>query len=158
MTKTFATVLLLALLGGLPQHTKCLCGKVSDDEVAHGANEVVEYKERAVRQIKGMVRYAYNETPVEDVVVEVFDITDDVKDHDAYQIASLKKRRAACLTGKDGRFCFDNLPSGRYVLRAGTRTSAGMQEVHMRINLDRHWWSRWLRSGKDIELELRPGT
>src|SRR5436305_15342504 len=100
MTKTIATVLLLALLGGFPQRPKCPCGKVADNEVAHGANEIVEYKERSVRQIKGVVRYAYNETSVEDVVVEVFDITDDVKDHDAYQIASLKKRRAACLTGK----------------------------------------------------------
>jgi hypothetical protein len=35
----------------------------------------------------------------------------------------LRRERAACVTAKDGSFCFVDLPSVHYVVRAGTRSA-----------------------------------
>jgi protocatechuate 3,4-dioxygenase beta subunit len=155
MSKVLLTTLILGLFAALSLNPDCHCLPASDADKPHGANMLIEHTGVTVTKIKGRVIYPDGE-PVNDAVVELFDYED--RDARPYQITQFQKRRAACLTGKDGRFCFTNLSSGLYALRIGTRTPAGMNEAHVKVNLDRRWWRRWLRPGKDIDVYLEPGT
>lgn len=153
-----ACLLLLIFVTMLPaQERNCNCRPASAEEVPHGANEVIEIRGKTVKRIQGVVSYTTGE-PVNAAVVELYDCKGITKDRSAYDIARERERLAACKTGTDGAFCFQGLPSGRYVLRAGTGKQEGRQEMYMTVSLDRHLWSRWLRTGKSIELTLRVGT
>jgi hypothetical protein len=111
-----------------------------------------------VKNLFGKISYS-DHGPVDDVVVEIYEPTDAYPDFKNGQIIRANSRRAACVTASDGAFCFPDLPSGRYFLRAGTRSSqGGMNYTQMRVNLDRRWWTGWFRRAKPIKLELRPGT
>jgi hypothetical protein len=150
-------IVLILIVGSLPARP-CSCQKALEHDLPHGANEDIEYSDRTVKRIQGRVVF-HDESPVEDVVVEVYQITREDKTLRPREIVRRRERRAACVTQKDGRFCFADLPSGRYLVRAGTRSaSAGMNEVFLRVNLDRRWWNRWYRIDKNIQLELTPGT
>jgi hypothetical protein len=151
MIKILTSILLLSSLGILASRPSCQCRPASEEDIPHGANERITYTERTVREIHGTIIYRTGE-PVKDVVVEVFDANG--ADNNLEQ----QKRRVACVTGEDGKFCFADLPSGKYVLWAGTRELDGMNDIHMRVNVDRRWWRSWFRSNKGIELELMPGT
>ena len=157
MGKIFLIVLLVGLSTAAAGRT-CSCLKASEEDVLHGANEDIEYSERRVKRIYGKVTFYYGDEPVKGAVVEIYDIPDANKSLKTHEIISRHARRDACVTASDGSFCFSGLPSGKYVLRAGTGESGGMNEVYMRVNVDRRWWSRWFRSGKAIELGLTPGT
>jgi hypothetical protein len=137
----------------------CACQKALEDDLPHGANEDIEYREKTVKKIQGQVLYRDDDEAVDDVVVEIYDINETDKNLTPSDIALRRERQAACVTPKDGSFCFPDLPSGRYILRAGTRSSsAGMNEAYMKVTVDRRWWSKWFRAGKRIKLELTPGT
>jgi hypothetical protein len=157
MSKLFLTTLVIALFAG-PSDRFCLCRTALEDDVPHGANEDIEYTKKTVKTVSGKVTYRYDDKSVGDVVVEIYDVSDDNKNLTNRQIIDRNARRTACVTESDGSFCFPGLPSGRYVIRAGTRSSAGgINDVHMRVTLDRRWWARWLRL-EVIKLELSPGT
>jgi uncharacterized GH25 family protein len=123
----------------------------------HGANQEIEVTAGTVKEIRGRV-IDPNGEPFNEVVVELYDYADADQKLGASALVETKDRRAACLTDKNGYFCFTNLKSGRYALRAGTRDVDGMNELFVKVRLERRWWIRWLRSGKDIELMLQPGT
>src|SRR6185295_421630 len=109
--------------------------------------------------IQGRVAYQHNDSPVADAVVEIYQITPEDEKLSAREIIRRRERLAACVTAKDGRFCFSELPSGNYVVRAGTSSAnAGMNDIYLKVRLDRRWWTRWFRSGRDITLGLTPGT
>ena len=149
--------MLALIIGWLPAR-RCTCQKAREHEQPHGANVHVEYSEKTVKSIKGRVVYHHDGSSADDVVVEVYEITPEDKKLNLREIALRRERRAACVTSKDGSFCFVDLPSGRYAVRAGTNSAnAGLNDVYIKVNLDRRWWSRWLRSGQ-INLELTPGT
>ena len=138
---------------------RCSCEKALERDLPHGANETIEYSEKTVKRIAGRVAYEHNDQPAEDVVVEIYEIPHADKKLKSHEIVSRRHRTAACITQKDGSFCFPDLPSGRYLVRAGARNAnAGMNEVKVRVNVDRRWWSRWFRSDKGIQLALTPGT
>jgi len=158
MSKLLLSGILIALAAGSFPDRLCSCQKALQDDRPHGANETVEYPDKTVKRITGRVSYSFNGAPAEDVVVEIYEITPADTKLKTHEITQRKVRRAACITSNDGSFCFTNLPSGRYLLRAGPRSSRGMNEVFMKVNLDRSWWSRWFRSGRDIELGLTLGT
>jgi uncharacterized GH25 family protein len=146
---------MLVFLGIVSQQPKCHCQLAQADDRAHGANQTIVLSHKTVKRISGRVLYQ-DGTPVSQAVVEVYENADSDK-VDAYRTTRTKERRAACLADESGRFCFRDLPSGRYLVRAGTRTSAGMQEIIVKVTLDRHWWSSWVRSNKEIEVDLEPG-
>lgn len=159
MSKLLLSGILIALAAGSLPDRLCLCRKALEHDLPHGANETVEYSEKTVKRITGRVTYWYNSEPAKDMVVEIYEITQADTKRKPHEIIMRRERRAACITSNDGSFCFPHLPSGRYLLRAGARSSnAGMNEVFMKVKLDRRWWSRWFRSGKDIELGLTAGT
>ena len=158
MSKLVLSIIIVAISAGSSSRL-CSCQKALEDDLPHGANIDIEYSEKTVKKIKGRVVYYYDDEPAEDVVVEIYDVIDEDKALMSRDIAIRRERRAACVTAKDGSFCFPDLPSGRYVLRAGARSSsAGMNEVYMKVTVDRRWWSSWFRSGKGITLGLTPGT
>jgi hypothetical protein len=102
--------------------------------------------------------YGYGDEAANDVVVEIYNINEADKSLRPREIALRRERRTACVTTQGGSFCFPDLPSGTYILRAGTRSSsAGMNEVYMKVTVDRRWWSKWFRTGKRIKLKLTPG-
>lgn len=147
---------MLTFLGAIPPKGRCLCQPASEEDVPQGANESIEYSEQTLKSIYGKVLFPTDE-PVEEAVVEVYDYTDADKKLDSYHLVRSKDRRTACLTDKDGSFCFTGLPSGRYLLRAGTRTRGGMNEVYVKVKLDKSWWKVW-RFQKGMNLTLTPGT
>jgi hypothetical protein len=152
------SLLVLAVLA-TPSGRTCSCRVASEDDVPHGANEDIEYNERTVKSISGTVTYQLVEGTIGDVVVEIYDVADTDRRLRSRTIVGYRARTAACVTASDGTFCFPNLRSGRYVLRAGIRSSnGGMNEVYMRVNLDRRWWTAWFRRHKPIRLGLSPGT
>ena len=158
MGKVVLSIIIVAISAGSSSRL-CSCQKALEDDRPHGANEDTEYSEKTLKSIKGRVVYYHNDEPADDVVVEVYSVAETDKNLRPREIALRRERRAACVTAKDGSFCFPDLPSGRYVLRAGARSSsAGMNEVYMKVTVDRRWWGNWFRSGKGIELGLTPGT
>jgi hypothetical protein len=157
MGKLLFSALLISLLAA-PAGRTCSCSEASGRDVPYGANEYIEQKEATVKRVLGKVTLAYGEQPVQDAVVEVYAVPDVDRHLEAYKIAGKHPRRAACVTGADGSFCFPDLPSGLYVLRAGAGRPSGTNEVYMRVVVDRRWWSKWFRPGKAISLGLAPGT
>jgi len=150
---------MVALVVGLLPTPRCTCQKAGEHDLPHGANEDIEYPEVTIKSIKGRVVYGHDGSRADDVVVEVYEIEPADKKLKAREIVMRRDRRVACVTSKDGSFCFVDLRSGSYLVRAGTASAnAGMNEVYIKVNVDRRWWSRWLRSGKEIPLELTLGT
>lgn len=159
MSKLLLATIVFALIVGSAPARRCACQKALDRDLPHGANEDVEYSEKTVKRIRGRVVYSNNGRPVDDAVVELYAITPDDKNLKTQEIIVRRPRRAACVTSNDGSFCFTDFPSGNYLLRAGTRSpNAGMNEVYIKLKLDRRWWTSWFRSGKELTLELTPGT
>ena len=150
-------LVILTLLSVLPDNRKCSCQPALESDLPHGANEAIEYKSKTVSRIHGRVTLPNGE-PVQEAVVEVYDCPDRDKDKRAYEIVESGKRRMACLSDEDGNFCFMGLPSGWYVLRVGTRASAGMDESYVKVRLDRTWRRSWLRSGRALEVRMHLGT
>ncbi|MFL6231055.1 MAG: carboxypeptidase-like regulatory domain-containing protein [Pyrinomonadaceae bacterium] len=137
------------------QKDKCQCQSALEDDYPHGANEEIEIRGGTVKSIRGKVIYPNGE-PKEGAVVEVYSYASSDKNLRPYELVREKKRIAACLTDENGRFCFTGLPSGKYVVRAGTRISEGMQEIYVVTSVERHWWRRW-RSKNELNIRLELG-
>lgn len=157
MSKLLLFGLLLLLVATYTSDQSCSCQKASADDLPHGANETIEYAETTVKTVAGRVVNPLEE-PVEAAVVEIYEIPSANNRLKSYELVGERQRKIACITSEDGSFCFPDLPSGHYLIRAGTGHSAGMNEVFMKVKVDRRWWSRWFRRSKKIELELPLGT
>jgi hypothetical protein len=59
------------------------------------------------------------------------------------------------MTGENGAFCFNKLPPCRYLLRAGTRKSAGINQIHAIITV---LAKNQKTSTEEIELTLSLGA
>jgi hypothetical protein len=135
--------------------TGCPCTKAMEDDLPHGGNMVVEFRSGNMKRITGRV-FDPAGASLSDVVVEVYDLPN--TGADAYHFVREHTRRTACITGADGSFCFSDLPSGKYLLRAGTRSQRDMNEVYMKVIVDRGWFAGLFRRSKPIKLELSLGT
>jgi hypothetical protein len=155
--KPILVILGFLLLSVSLQEPKCPCLKAADQDEPHGANELIEYSHKTVKRIHGRVVDPTG-APIDEAVAEVYSYSDADTKIDPYKFTRSQERLAACVTNKNGNFCFSNLKSGNYLLRIGTLHSAGFQEVFIRVRLDRSWWSSWFRSGKVMEVALPLGT
>jgi hypothetical protein len=159
MSKLLLSSIVFALIVVSLPERRCSCQKALEQDLPHGANETVEYGEKTVKTIRGRVTDPLGAVLPDGVVVEVFEMASADRKLSPTKIVTERERRTACVTANDGTFCFADLPSGWYLVRAGTRSShAGMNEVYLKVKLDRRWWSRWFRSDKDIDLQLTLGT
>jgi protocatechuate 3,4-dioxygenase beta subunit len=124
----------LVLVSFLSGSLQCNCKTIPANETSHGANEFVLIADIKVNRIAGKVLLP-NEEPVNEAIVEVFNYSSSSTDYKDVDSALNSEKRAACMTGKTGAFCFDKLPPGRYLLRAGTRKSAGINQIHAIITV-----------------------
>ena len=145
------SLILVSLLSGSSQ---CNCKTVPANETSHGANEFILIDELKVNEIAGKVLLP-DEEPVNEAFVEVFNYSSSSIDHKDVDAALTKKRRAACMTGENGAFCFNKLPPGRYLLRAGTRKSAGINQIHAIITV---LPNKQKAPTGELELRLTLGT
>lgn len=151
--KLLAVALIASSLVASPCPSNCGCNAPEPGETTHqGGNEVVTFIERrAYRFIHGVVRDANGE-PVPDVLVEVFDHPEWIRQgHPASRVE--QRRITACKTGADGRFCFENIPAGRYELRGSKDAAWNPSHVYIIVNPRSR---RSTRAG--IELQLTVGT
>jgi hypothetical protein len=129
-------VLLLILISPVvaPSSGKgCKCASATGETTRWGGNEIIVVKPGGTYGfISGKVRMMIAEEPMEDALVEVFDKPDYLLCDWTPEAGNPNKcstdppadqrRIAACVTGKDGKFCFDNIPSGKYELRVSKAT------------------------------------
>ncbi len=117
----------------------CKCDVPDKRETTRrGGNEMIVVKEKSsFRKLEGIVEMS-GDRPLENALVEVFDRPDYLLDtsHARSEGPPEQKRLAACLTAKDGKFCFRNLPTGKYELRASI--GSGWNVTHIYVVLDRH--------------------
>jgi protocatechuate 3,4-dioxygenase beta subunit len=89
-----------------------------------------------------------NGEPVEGVLVEVFDHPDwIVLDYPASRVE--QHRIAACKTESDGSFCFKNISSGRYELRASKDRAWNPSHVYIVVSP-----RRGARAGINVKLTV----
>ena len=134
----------------------CSCAKALETDLPHGANETVEIRGPVVNKLSGIVADPSG-APVK-AVVELYDLPPDRPDIAVNEVIGFRTRRVACVTGADGTFCFSNVPSGKYLLRAGTRQANGMNELYMRVTVDHSWFRGLFRRSKSLRLMLSLGT
>jgi hypothetical protein len=95
---------------------------------------IVMVEHRSHRRLSGVVENGTG-TRFESVLVEVFDhpevYDDKVQIKPGHEI--VQHRLAACVTGRDGRFCFNHIRSGRYELRASA--DASWNQTHLLVTL-----------------------
>ena len=126
------------------------CKPAQPDDLPHGANTLIELKEQQLSQIFGTVRFPHGEL-ADDIVVEVYRH----EGAESLQEARQQARLAACVTSDDGRFSFAGLKPGRYLVVAGTRRTAGVNEIYVPIILKRSWLGK---KGSGIIFVLALGT
>lgn len=96
---------------------KCIAPEPGITTRAGANEEIVQVEKKAYKTLRGVVKDANGE-PLSDVLVEVLDNPE----HLLFSYAENQRQRktqariAACLTAADGRFCFSNLPPGKYEL------------------------------------------
>ena len=145
------SLILISFLSGSSQSD---CKTVLTNEAPHGANEFILISGIKVNRIAGKVLLP-NEEPVNEAIVEVFNYSSSSTDYKAVDAALYYKRRAACLTGENGAFCFNKLPPGRYLLRAGTSKPEGMNRIHAIVTV---LPKNQKAASEEIELTLSLGT
>lgn len=135
-------ILVVSLIASMSAR-KCDCRTAADNETTRlGGNELVLYKQPGVlRSIEGTVRMPTPDLQ-EDLLVEVFDKADyllcDWQPHNPNRCTTTpsgaQRRLAACRTGKDGKFCFDDIPAGSYELRVSK--DQGWNPTHVYLVVD----------------------
>ncbi|HEV7743401.1 MAG TPA: carboxypeptidase-like regulatory domain-containing protein [Pyrinomonadaceae bacterium] len=143
-------LIIVPVLGTGPRKS-CSSKPAAEDDSAHGANIFIQDATQSVRQIRGTVTLPTGD-PVEEGIVEVYDYSDRDKDVPLYEIDDSRKRRTARLTNKEGKFCFDRLPAGKYFLKVGTLYESGMNSTYLIVKLVPQ-----LRSKRKLKIGLEPG-
>ena len=151
MARAVKIVLSLVLLGfaGPSVLGDCKCGGLLEGETTHwGGNMSVELEQKStLKMVQGRVEN--DGKPFRGALVEVF-----MSDGQIYSGSDEKRgqrRLGTCKTGEDGKFCFKNLPSGRYEIRSSI--DSGWDVTHVVVTVD-------TKNGKDekIHLPMQLGT
>lgn len=142
---TFAFVMALGTAG------VCQCLPAgADQKTSWGNMNVVLRHPDPMRGPNGVVVIPYTKTPLQGVLVEVFDHPERVFNEKGEANSNrIQNRRAACLTSADGRFAF-NLPTGRYEVRCSKAHGWDATSVLVEISKSR----RAKRSGLKIALHV----
>lgn len=130
----------------------CTCTHPNEGETTHwGGNEVIEEKrETSYRKLEGTVEYL-GDRPLANALVEIFDHPELMEQAESKRSASGQRRLAACRTAADGKFCFRNLPSGKYELRSSL--DSGWNVTHVYVVVDKK-----AGQGKRIQVQMSVGT
>ena len=161
MTKIFAALIIAATLVSIPSgSSKCNC-QATTESTRTGANEWVVYREPIVhKKAEGIVELPSPDLQ-QDLLVEILGQPDylncEWRANNPNRCSTAppvtQRRLAACKTGKDGKFCFDNIPAGSYELRISKDQSWSITHVYLVIDAKD---SR--ASSIPIRVSLKPGT
>jgi len=144
---------------------KCRCLPAFKEDFPSSGNVMTIIDEGKVKSVQGIVNWMSAE-PMEGAVIEVYKITEDEiinkksyngysndpeisRDQKIYDIVNGKKRNKACKTISDGKFCFNNLKKGKYILKIGLNhllDKSGMNSVYFVVEVDK-------KSGKNHQVE-----
>ncbi len=147
------TLVICGLLAAPAVLGDCKCQTPEQtDTTRWGGNEmIVMVDEKSHRELHGKV-VAPDDKPLENALVEIFDKPEYLSaPGDNSHGNPEQKRLAVCLTGRDGKFCFRNIPSGSYELRSSI--DRGWNVTRVRVSVDRH-----AVSNKPILVIMRVGT
>jgi hypothetical protein len=130
----------------------CKCRRPEKgDQTRWGGNEmIVQVPEKHYREVAGVIESGDN-NPTTEILVEVYDNPAYLLDGSAVGSHPNQKLLRACVTGDDGLFCFRNLPSGKYEIRASLST--GIDVTHVYAVVDTKHGSK-----EPIEVRLHVGT
>src|ERR1700736_6603965 len=130
MRTVFSLGLILSCIASSRPAEDCQCiAPAAGTTTRAGANEEMVVLEKTKRQrLYGIVRVGVE--PLPDVLVEVFDHPEHLLlSYPANEQKRKAQRRiAACLSGKDGAFCFRGIPAGKYELLFSI--GGGMNHTH----------------------------
>ena len=131
------TLLTLALSTLIPVavHADCKCHKPERDATTRwgGNQSVILRPDEYFREVRGVVEAFVGET-MEAALVEVFDKPEYLVSDKPWNEKPPQNRLRACVTSRDGKFCFKNLPDGVYELRVSR--DQGWNVTHVYIVVD----------------------
>jgi protocatechuate 3,4-dioxygenase beta subunit len=118
--KPFVILFILSCLGGFWQKEDCKCPPPSPGvKTSWGQENVIIKREEPFKFLHGKITGSSDGKPLAEVLVEVYDKPEGLllgwKEREARK--SKQRKIAACVTGKDGEFCFGKIPAGKYELR-----------------------------------------
>jgi hypothetical protein len=148
---------LLLLPAGFPAKHNCGCVKAKRNETTRqwGNEHIVLVDHKPYRQIQGTV-FIGNKEKIENALVELFTHPEHLllSTYVEREEAKSKQRRlAACKTGADGRFCFKNIPAGKYELRMSVTYGINLSSTYLILAPKNRKSSR-----KQLEVYLSVGT
>jgi len=124
--KLIAATILLFSFAYPPKPQECKCRVAESWTTTHKGYFESTLVEPAT-QYKRLAGIVYlDDTPVEDVLVELFPYTK--------QPSAERKRLTACITGADGRYCFAGIAKGRYEIRVSK--DGGFEITYVSVYLD----------------------
>jgi Carboxypeptidase regulatory-like domain len=122
MSSRFMPLLMLLSLLAPPLSSGCRCNPPSGHETTHwvGNMATVFVEKQPRRSLRGRVMFADGK-PLGGALVEVFTNPEYLLSNHSYSRGRPGQRRvAACRAAADGKFCFHDLPSGKYELRTSS--------------------------------------
>ena len=156
MKLLISSALIFVCFGGSLSAQRCGCAPPASGETTRsGANEnIVVSEKRKHTRIAGVVRYV-NGQIISDVLVEVFDKPDHLLLPYPQNIENQKpqRRTTACVVGSDGRFCFTNIPAGKYEVRFSK--NGGWNHTSMVVSVAPRSRNATKR---DLEIAMQVGT
>ena len=133
------------------RHSYCACEKFPFTKAADSGHMTTTiFNQRPINRIRGRITDRLDE-PVSNARVYVWRRPVNVSDQDfasgnvAYD--EYKSRLTACETGEDGKFCFDGIPPGKYMVCAH---GSGFNSTCVLVTVR----ARSRRSGFDIVLDV----
>ena len=148
---SLAGVLVWELIFSPAVFSDCKCHQPNKADITRaGANLfVLKIEKEPYRRIEGTVNAFVGEA-MENVLVEVFDHPDYLLGDNPLREPPKRKKVAACATAADGKFCFRNLPPGKYELRSSI--SGGWNITHIYVVVDQQHGRN-----QKIEVEMSLG-
>jgi hypothetical protein len=129
----------------------CKCHRAADNETTHfGGNEAVIFVAQESHQSLAGTVHAPDGTKLGNALIEVFDHPEYLLDDKPGENHPEQKRLAACRTAADGKFCFRNLPPGKYELRSSI--GSGWDVTHVYVGVDNNG------AAKKIQIRMKLGT
>jgi hypothetical protein len=94
----------------------------------------------SMRIIQGTAFYPNTGKRVNEAIIEVYENSSKFNDanipYSEVDKIIAQQPKAACMTGSDGKFCFTDLPPGKYLLRIGTHGENQFSGINVLITLD----------------------
>lgn len=133
----------------------CGCKEAKIDDIPKTGTIFLWENVGIVKNLKGVVLFPDATTELENAVVEIYKISKNTKtlsevEHSYEEIKEItkKKRKAACLTAENGKFCFPKLSKGKYLLKIGHKNDSQFSAKYIFVTIDK-------KNPQSIDSELK---